>query len=61
MLDESFILMLELMSSAMAPSESHGSNYKWDNGIFTPSFNVKKDDAIALVLSSRMEPIIAIV
>ena len=28
----------KLRSSAMAPTESHGSNCKWDNGIFTPSF-----------------------
>ena len=32
-------MLHKLMSSAMAPSMCHGSNYKWDNGILTPSFN----------------------
>ena len=42
------------MSSAMAPSECHGSNYKWDNGIFTPSFN-REGEVASIPLPQREE------
>ena len=38
----------------MAPSECHGSNYKWDNGIFTPSFN-REGEVASIPLPQREE------
>ena len=38
----------------MAPSECHGSNYKWDNRIFTPSFN-REGEVASIPLPQREE------
>ena len=42
------------MSSAMAPSMCHRSNNKWDNGIFTPSFN-REGEVASIPLPKREE------
>ena len=53
-LAESFTMLHELMSSAMAPSECHGSNCWWGNGIFTPSSN-REGEVDSIPLKQREE------
>ena len=47
-------MLHELMSSAMAPSECHGSNCWWGNGIFTPSSN-REGEVDSIPLKQREE------